>query len=63
MRYDRGVLGMRAGRHVFHLEGLHSVSQGSPRLLWEGPGLWLNEVPTAAFSHVRVDAVKKTVGK
>ena len=38
MRYDRGSLGLRAGRHTFHLEGLHSVSQGSPRLLWEGPG-------------------------
>jgi hypothetical protein len=62
MRYDRGSLGLRAGRHVFRLEGLHSVSQGSPRLLWEGPGLPLNEVPTAAFSHLRVDAVKQGIG-
>jgi hypothetical protein len=59
MRYDRGSLGLRAGKHVFHLEGLHSVSQGSPRLLWEGPGLPLTEVPTAAFSHLRVDAVTR----
>ncbi len=58
MRYDRGSLGLRAGRHIFHLEGLHSVSQGSPRLLWEGPGLPLTDVPPAAYSHLRVDAIK-----
>jgi hypothetical protein len=58
MRYDRGSLGLRAGKHTFHLEGLHSVSDGSPRLLWEGPGLTLTDVPPAAYSHMRVDAVK-----
>ena len=58
MRYDRGSLGLRAGTHRFHLEGLHSASQGSPRLLWEGPALPLTDVPPAAFSHPRQDAVK-----
>jgi hypothetical protein len=58
MRYDRGSLGLRAGKHTFHLEGLHSDSQGSPRLLWEGPALPLTDVPPAAFSHLRQDAVK-----
>jgi hypothetical protein len=58
MRYDRGSLGLRAGKHVFHLEGLHSASQGSPRLLWEGPALPLTDVPQAAFSYLRQDAVK-----
>jgi len=24
MRYDRGSLGLRAGKHSFHLEGLHA---------------------------------------
>ena len=57
MRYERGSLGLRAGKHVFHLEGLHSASQGSPRLLWEGPALPLTDVPPAAFSHLRQDAV------
>jgi hypothetical protein len=57
VRYDRGSLGLRAGRHVFRLENLHSVSQGAPRLLWEGPSLPLNEVPPEAFSHVRQDAI------
>jgi hypothetical protein len=57
MRYDRGSLGLRAGKHVFYLEGLHSASQGSPRLLWEGPALPLTDVPPAAFSHLRQDAV------
>jgi hypothetical protein len=59
MRYDRGSLGLRAGKHIFHLEGLHSVSQGPPRLLWEGPALPLTDVPQAAFSHPRQDAVTR----
>jgi hypothetical protein len=59
MRYARGSLGLRAGKHTFHLEGLHSASQGVPRLLWEGPALPLNDVPPAAFSHLRLDAVKQ----
>jgi len=57
MRYDRGSLGLRAGKHVLHLEGLHSASQGAPRLLWEGPALPLTDVPPAAYSHPRQDAV------
>ncbi len=59
MRYDRGSLGLRAGRHTLHVEGLHSVSQGAPRILWEGPGLPLTPVPPAAFSHARQDAVTR----
>jgi len=55
VRFDRGSLGLRAGKHAFHLEGLHSASQGVPKLLWEGPGLPLTEVPLAAYGHVRVD--------
>jgi hypothetical protein len=61
MRYDRGAIGLRAGRHAFHLEGLHSLSEGAPRLMWEGPALPLADVPAAAFSHMREDAV--TAGK
>jgi hypothetical protein len=63
MRYDRGSLGLRAGKHTLHLEGLHSASQGAPRLLWEGPALSLTDVPTAAYSHPRQDAVKAGNGK
>ena len=59
MRYARGSLGLRAGKHVFHLEGLHSASQGTPRLLWEGPALPLNDVPLDAYSHPRQDGVTK----
>ncbi|MGA2634597.1 MAG: PKD domain-containing protein [Terracidiphilus sp.] len=57
MRYDRGSLGLHAGLHVLHLEGLHSASQGTPRLLWEGPALPLKDVPPVAYSHVRQDGV------
>jgi hypothetical protein len=59
LRYSRGSLGLRAGRHTFHLEGLHSVSLGSPRLLWEGPALPLTDVPPAAFSHPRQDLLTR----
>jgi hypothetical protein len=59
MRYDRGTLGLRAGKHAFHLEGLHSASQGVPRLMWEGPGLPLTGVPAAAYSHPKQDAVSR----
>ncbi|MGO9339893.1 MAG: PKD domain-containing protein [Terracidiphilus sp.] len=58
MRYDRGSLGLRAGRHTLHLEGLHSVSQGAPQILWEGPSLPIAPVPPAAYSHPRVDTLK-----
>ncbi len=57
VRYDRGALGLRAGKHALHLEQLHEASDGPPRLLWEGPSLPLADVPAAAFSHVRQDSV------
>jgi hypothetical protein len=59
LRYDLGSLGLRAGKHTFRLEELHTVSQGWPRLLWEGPALPLTDVPTAAFSHPRQDVLKR----
>jgi hypothetical protein len=58
VRYDRGSLGLRAGKHLLHIEGLHSVSQGAPQILWEGPSLPVTPVPSAAYSHPRVDALK-----
>ncbi|HEY1160058.1 MAG TPA: hypothetical protein VGE83_05475, partial [Terracidiphilus sp.] len=59
MRYYRGSLGLRAGKHTFHLEGLHSASRGSPQLLWEGPALPVTVVPEAAYTHPRQDAVEQ----
>ena len=49
MRYDRGSVGLRAGLHAIHVEGLRSVSDGGPRLLWEGPGVPLADVPESAL--------------
>ena len=54
VRYDRGSLGLRAGPHLVHLEGLHFASQGAPRLMWEGPGIRLTEVPADAYLHPRI---------
>jgi len=59
VRYDHGSLALRAGQHTLHIEGLHSASQGAPRLLWEGPGIGLNDVPPAAYSHLHLDAIKQ----
>ncbi len=58
MRYDRGALGLRAGMHSLHVEGLHEASQESPRLLWEGPSLPITDVPAAAYSHLRQDTIR-----
>jgi hypothetical protein len=60
VRYDRGALGLRAGKHALHVEGLHSVSQELPRLLWEGPALPLTDVPAAAYTTPRRDVVAGT---
>ncbi len=60
MRYDRGSLGLRAGLHTLHVEGLHFASQGTPRLLWEGPGLPLADVPNAALSHLRATVEQRS---
>lgn len=55
LRYERGSLGLRAGKHAIHVEGLHSRSEGYPRLLWEGPGVTLADIPSAAYSRPRVE--------
>ncbi len=51
LRYDRGSIGLRTGLHTFQIEALNTASEGAPRLLWEGPGLPLADVPATAFSH------------
>ena len=56
VRFALGSLGLRAGAHTFHLEGLHSASQGVPRLLWQGPGMSLAGIPAAAYRHVELHA-------
>ena len=60
VRYDRGSIGLRAGPHAIHLEGLHFASQGTPRLLWEGPSLPPTDIPTTAFTHPRQDGLTTT---
>ncbi|MGO8757965.1 MAG: PA14 domain-containing protein [Terracidiphilus sp.] len=51
LRYDRGSLGLRAGLHAIRVEALNTASNGSPRLMWEGPSTPLADVPPAVFSH------------
>ena len=51
LRYDRGALGLRAGLHTIHIEALNTASEGAPRLLWEGPGLPLEDVPGGAYGQ------------
>jgi PA14 domain/PKD domain len=49
LRYDRGSLGLRAGLHAIHVEALNTTSDGAPRLMWEGPGVVMAEVPAGAY--------------
>ena len=51
LRYDRGAIGLKAGLHTIHVEALNTATPGAPRLLWEGPGMTLADVPASAFSH------------
>ncbi|MFZ0304805.1 MAG: PKD domain-containing protein [Terracidiphilus sp.] len=51
MRYAVGSLGLRAGKHAVHIEGLHSASNQAPRLMWQAPGGALVDVPQNAYSH------------
>jgi hypothetical protein len=51
VRYDRGAIGLKAGLHAIHVEALNSATEGAPRLLWEGPGVTLTDVPSGALSH------------
>jgi hypothetical protein len=57
IRYDRGSLGLRAGHHALHIEALHFASEGAPRLLWEGPGLPIADVPPTAYTRPRLDTL------
>ncbi len=51
LRFATGAIALRAGLHTIHVEGLNTMSGGAPRLLWEGPGLPLADVPASAYSH------------
>jgi PA14 domain len=53
LRYDRGAIGLRAGLHAIHVESLNTSSDGAPRLLWEGPGVALGDVPASAYKQGR----------
>jgi hypothetical protein len=57
-RYDVGSLGLRAGKHTIHIEGLHQVSGGAPIVLWQGPSVPQQNVPVAAFSRAAEDVVQ-----
>ena len=59
VRFDRGSLGLNAGYHTLHVEGLSTASQEMPRLMWEGPALRLTDVPPAAFVRTQRDAVTR----
>ena len=57
-RYAVGSLGLRAGKHAIHIEGLHQVSGSAPILLWQGPGMALQSVAVTAFSHTAQDVLQ-----
>ena len=51
MRFAVGSLGLRAGKHTIHIEGLHSASNQAPRLMWQAPNAALVDVPANAYSR------------
>jgi hypothetical protein len=53
LRYDRRAIGLRAGLHSIRIEGLNTISAGAPRLMWEGPGVKLGDVPEKALMRKR----------
>ncbi len=58
-RYAQGSIGLRAGKHTLHIEGLHQGSGDAPILLWQAPGHSMMRVPDTAYSHLAQDAVKR----
>uniref|UniRef100_E6PWR1 PA14 domain-containing protein n=1 Tax=mine drainage metagenome TaxID=410659 RepID=E6PWR1_9ZZZZ len=54
VRYASRAVGLRAGKHHLQLETLRTISDGEPQLLWEGPGIPLDNIPTGALSHRNV---------
>jgi PA14 domain/PKD domain len=52
-RYAVGAIGLRAGKHALHIEGLHADSGDAPVLLWQGPGMEMSKVPESALLHAR----------
>jgi hypothetical protein len=52
-RFAVGSLGLRAGKHAVHIEGLYSVSNQAPRLMWQAQGGALVDVPGSAYSRGR----------
>ena len=59
VRYAVGALGLRAGRHVFRVEGLNSGSNDPPHVLWETANTRLTNVPATAFTSPKLDAGTK----
>jgi hypothetical protein len=58
VRYARGTVGLRAGKHVLRLEALQSMSPATPRILWDGPGISLADVPASAFTHLATNTAQ-----
>jgi hypothetical protein len=46
-----GSVGLSAGRHRIHIAMIHGVGEEGFRVLWQGPGIELSEIPASALSH------------
>ena len=56
LRYDAGSIGLRAGLHAIHVGALNTASEGAPRLMWDGPGIALGDVPASAYERQGVES-------
>ena len=46
-----GSVGLRAGRHRIHVAMTHRAGEDGFRVLWQGPGIELSDIPPSALSH------------
>jgi len=53
LRYEREAIGLRAGLHSIRIEALDTKSRDAPRLMWEGPGVKLEDVPETAYQRLK----------
>jgi len=53
-----GSVGLRAGKHRFRVAMVHGEGEDGFRVLWQGPGIELSEIPALALSH-SVEAAAK----
>jgi hypothetical protein len=48
-----GSVGLRAGKHHIRVATIHGTGEDGFRVMWQGPGIDLSDIPASALSHSR----------